>query len=360
MHKCLKVTLIGIAVCTAHWAVAAPGEYWEMSVKMEMAGMPFAMPATTNKICVAKGRERDPGSTADKNCVVSDVKNSGNKSSWKVQCNHNGEIMNGSGEMTGTPDNSEGVIRLNGMSGGHKIDMTQTYKSRRIGGACDSDELLKKAEAANSKVAAQLCDTTGKSTTQMMSQSHYLLDEQVCPGKKQPFCDMLRRETSRDYQAYSYMAQVDKNNAAGKMSARCGVDLEATTRTICKTLNSSSVNSLAPYCPAEAKTYRDNERRKSCEGRSYTAREDLSKCLAGIAPNEGGDDDGAASPMKRNARTKAGANPSATGTVTLPRDDAPGMPSGQRANANGNTDANANPADALMESAKKLKGMFKF
>lgn len=349
MHKSLRIALLWAAATATPWAIAAPGEYWEMTIKMDMPGMPMAMPAQVQKVCVAKGSERDPKHTADKDCVVTDSKVSGNKTSWKVQCNRKGEIMNGSGEMTGTPDNSEGVIRLSGTSGGHKFDMTQTYKSKRIGGACDSDEALKKAEAANSAVVAQLCDTNGKSTEQMLGQSHYLLDERVCPGKKQPFCEMLRRETSRDYKAYAYMAQVDKNSQSSKMSVQCGIDLEATTRTMCKTLNGNSVNALAPHCPAEAKVYRDNERRKSCEGRSYTAREDLSKCLAGLEPGDARDNDGAANPANRAAKTRAANGPSGTSTVTVPREE-----------ATGNNDANSNPADALMESAKKLKGLFKF
>ena len=36
-------------------AFGAPGEYWEVITKMEMAGMPFAMPGQTMKVCIAKG-----------------------------------------------------------------------------------------------------------------------------------------------------------------------------------------------------------------------------------------------------------------------------------------------------------------
>ncbi len=39
-------------------ASAAPGEYWEITNKMEMPGMPFAMPATTAKVLHCQGQRK--------------------------------------------------------------------------------------------------------------------------------------------------------------------------------------------------------------------------------------------------------------------------------------------------------------
>ena len=64
--------------------------------------------------------------------------------------------------------------------------------------------------------------------------------------------------------------------------------------------------------PAEAVTHQE----KGCEGRSYTAQEDLSKCSNG----------------KKSARSKSEAD-----------------------NANSGAD---NPAQSLIEGSKKLKGLF--
>ena len=33
------------------------GEYWEVTSKMEIPGMPFAMPVSSSKVCVTKGGE---------------------------------------------------------------------------------------------------------------------------------------------------------------------------------------------------------------------------------------------------------------------------------------------------------------
>lgn len=369
MLKLLKMSLLWAAVAVAPWAIAAPGEFWEMTTKSEMPGMPMAMPAQTMKVCVPKGAERDPKSSmTDKNCVMSDMKTVGNKMMWKLQCNNKGEIMNGEGEMTASGDSQEGTTRLQGSSGGHKFDMTMTYKNRRIGGACDTEDAVKEMRSKVNAQQAIMCDTTGKTNEQILHQYSYMLEEDVCPGKKQPFCEMLRREIGRDSKVFAFVSSVDKNYQ-GKDRARspansCGIDMDTATRTVCKTFNSKNADSLTPHCPVEAKAYRDNERRKSCEGRSYTAREDLSKCLAGIDPNEVNEEDAAANPLNRNSRTKAGSGPSATGTVPLSRDEVADLPPPQRINPNanpgGNADATINPADALMESAKKLKGLFKF
>jgi hypothetical protein len=116
---------------------AAPGEYWEITTKMDMPGMPMAMPATTVKVCIPKGAERDPKYTAGKGCVISDLKTSGNKTSWSMRCDQEGQIMTGTGEMTGTPDNSQGKMHLVG-SGKQAFEMNQTYASKRLGGSCNT------------------------------------------------------------------------------------------------------------------------------------------------------------------------------------------------------------------------------
>ena len=98
---------------------AAPGEYWEITNKMEMPGMPFAMPATTTKVCISKGGEKDPQKTSgDKDCKMTDVKTVGNKTTWKARCDHNGEVMTGTGEQTTTDNGYEGKMRFSGKSQG--------------------------------------------------------------------------------------------------------------------------------------------------------------------------------------------------------------------------------------------------
>lgn len=62
--------------------------YWELITTMEMPGMPMKMPATTVKHCYTKEDVKDQKKTitTDKNCTVTDLKQSGNKVTWKMKC----------------------------------------------------------------------------------------------------------------------------------------------------------------------------------------------------------------------------------------------------------------------------------
>jgi len=62
--------------------------YWEMISTMDMPGMPMQMPPTTIKHCYTKEDVKDPKKTVttDKNCTVTDLKQSGNKVTWKMKC----------------------------------------------------------------------------------------------------------------------------------------------------------------------------------------------------------------------------------------------------------------------------------
>jgi hypothetical protein len=315
------LSFVALMALMASLAYGAQGEYWEMTFKMEMAGMPMAMPARTTKVCLPKGSERDPRQASpSKECEVSDVKMVGNKSSWTMRCNHDGEVMTGVGEITGTADKSEGTIHLTGKSGGHDINMTQTYSSKRVGGACDTEEMA-------NKVKSQICDTSSYQTMQWIGNAELFLKGDTCPGKKEPLCAAVRRDAPREPGIYQHLTTVEKSNG-GLIARTCGISMDATLKSLCKTVNSDNAESMAAYCPAEVKVVREELRRKACEGRSYTAKEDLGNCLNGTVPT-------------------AKVNAQAATTQSKP------------ATAESNSQAaTPNPAAAVLEGAKKLKGLF--
>lgn len=139
MKKTSPISIALLWGAFASAACAAPGEWWEISSKTEMPGMPFSMPETTVRVCVAKDAATDPRQTMqDPACKMTDIRTSGNKTTWKMRCVRDGEVMNGDGEFTGTPDNYRGTTRLKGTSGGQAINMTSTYRGKRVGPKCDS------------------------------------------------------------------------------------------------------------------------------------------------------------------------------------------------------------------------------
>ena len=111
---------------------AGEGEWWEMSTKVEMAGMP-AMPAgQTVKFCRLKGGENEPvKSDSDKSCAITDVKKAGNAMSFNMKCTGK-DAMNGSGEMTHAPTTFNQKMKMR--SAGENMVMVSSGK--RIGGAC--------------------------------------------------------------------------------------------------------------------------------------------------------------------------------------------------------------------------------
>jgi hypothetical protein len=306
-------------------AYAAPGEYWEVTSKMEMPGMPFAMPATTVKVCIPKGAENNPEKTSgDKNCKMTDVKTVGNKTTWKARCDHDGEVMTGVGEQTTTANGYDGKMQISGKSHGQDMNMNMAFSGKRVGGSCDSEEAVKKAKA-------QICDSSRyHSTADWISGSDLILQPgSACGDQRQQLCDMVRKDAPKDVQAYSALQMHEQHMIGGVSVAReCKVDMSATTKAICKKLNGENYSQLSAYCPAEAKAYREDTRRRECEGRSYTAATraaDIKKCLSG--KNDSPDD-------------------SAAG------DAAAAQKSGDS--------SGSNTASDVLEAAKKLKSKFGF
>jgi hypothetical protein len=62
--------------------------YWELVTTMEMPGMPMKMAPTKIKHCYTKEDVKDQKKTisTDKNCTVTDLKQSGNKVTWSMKC----------------------------------------------------------------------------------------------------------------------------------------------------------------------------------------------------------------------------------------------------------------------------------
>jgi hypothetical protein len=61
---------------------------WELVTTIEMPGMPMQIPPTRIKHCYTKEDVKDQKKTisTDKNCTVTDLKQSGNKVTWKMKC----------------------------------------------------------------------------------------------------------------------------------------------------------------------------------------------------------------------------------------------------------------------------------
>lgn len=147
MSKIIPITAIFTAsffLTLAAPAIAATGEWWEVTMKVDMpdmpAGMSGMMPAQISKICMLKGQEKEPvKSEEDKNCTISDIKQSSNTTTFKMKCTGK-NALTGDAVLTHTPNSFSQKMNMQSKEG----NMTMVSNGKRIGGACKGDEQLDK------------------------------------------------------------------------------------------------------------------------------------------------------------------------------------------------------------------------
>jgi hypothetical protein len=133
-------SILAAAVLSQGAHAAAPNMregMWEITMKMEMAGMPGGMPPQVMKQCMTKKDIENPqrfaqgGPGADR-CQISNYQLKGNTASWDMACK-GPEEMTGSGTMTFSGDSYTGTNRMSMKSGGQTQNMTMQYSGKRVG-----------------------------------------------------------------------------------------------------------------------------------------------------------------------------------------------------------------------------------
>jgi hypothetical protein len=82
------VALVSMVALTGAPPAGAQGkdDLWETSSKMEMPGMPMAMPAQVNRVCLSKNRKDEDLIPRRDNCRVVDSKRVGNRLTYRMEC----------------------------------------------------------------------------------------------------------------------------------------------------------------------------------------------------------------------------------------------------------------------------------
>lgn len=114
-----KFILVVLALAIAIPALAAdrppqrPGN-WEMTMQMDMPGMPFKMPPVKMTICITEEDLKDPNKAVPgdpkSKCTVNDYKIDGNKVTWTVDCPK--QKMKGEGEATYTENSFTANVHM--------------------------------------------------------------------------------------------------------------------------------------------------------------------------------------------------------------------------------------------------------
>ena len=129
----LALPVVAIAAAALAQIDMRPG-LWEITVQMEMPGMPGPMPPQTMTQCWTPEDVKNPGRLAgkppagDMKCEIADQKKEGTTVTWKMKCTGS-RPMTAEGRMTVTGDSYEGVVTYD--MGGQR--MTVKQKAKRLG-----------------------------------------------------------------------------------------------------------------------------------------------------------------------------------------------------------------------------------
>jgi len=132
MKKIVIAVLFALALPATSFATDTLRDgQWELITTMDMPGMPIEMPPTKIKHCYTKEDVKDQKKTisTDKNCTVTDLKQSGNKVTWKMKCTgKNAGVFSGETVYKGG-DAYESTMKM--QTEGHTVNMK--VKARRLG-----------------------------------------------------------------------------------------------------------------------------------------------------------------------------------------------------------------------------------
>ena len=135
--KSMNILLAGIAalLLSGHGAgvlADAPNMkdgLWEMTIKMEMAGMPMEMPEMKHTQCITKDNAVPDTSQPDQKCEMISNKVSGDTVTWEMECDTPQGPAHSKGTITYHGDTFDGTVN---MTMGQMV-MTQKMSGRRIG-----------------------------------------------------------------------------------------------------------------------------------------------------------------------------------------------------------------------------------
>jgi hypothetical protein len=333
-RSCLIATL-GLLVAPFAAAQGGPDELWNMTTRMEMAGMPGQ--TFTNQVCMKKGQTQPDRVSQDRNCKATDMRTVGNKTTWKVVCTGR-DPMTGEGEMTRTRDKMDGRMRMQGKSGNDTIDMT-TVISGSLAGGCTWEDPGKAVAAytaqANAMVVQQCKESMDKYLTVMFDGQGAM-----CAAQKPEYCSRVTKLSQSMRKPAGYRSAMKSDGLRGQgfdqAGQACGVDTAAVLGDACKSASGSrDWPFVADFCPAQAKAIAAEH----CAGRKYTvamSSEYRAVCQRYASGDTGESSAAAPSQPQSQAQSQQKAQPQ----------DASGAPAAPSA------------TDMVKEGANKLRSLF--
>lgn len=134
-NRCPSSTVFGLLAAIALAAAPPAGaqgkdDLWETSSKIEMPGMPMAMPAQVNRVCLGKNRKDEDLIPKQDNCRVTDSKRTGNRLTYRMECTGN-EPSTIVGDITFGNNAYEGQMKMTMTKTNDTMNMA--LSGRRVG-----------------------------------------------------------------------------------------------------------------------------------------------------------------------------------------------------------------------------------
>ncbi len=241
-------------------------ELWDITMKMEMAGMPFAMPPQSNRVCIEKGNDAGLVPKNDSGeCTITDQKRTGNRFTFAVACTGK-DPMTGKGEFVYGTDSYEGRMQMKGKSGGEPFDMTQTMSGKKVGN-CTSTmrQDVAKLQAQAEQGKAMACETAMKQYVWQQFEPGA-----ACAGQRTEFCSAVTRGAMEAAEPAAYVKARKETMLADAMG-KCGKDFSAVTAAACgKGVDNRDWGFVAGgYCDDKVRAIGEGQ----CKGRSFTGME---------------------------------------------------------------------------------------
>ena len=127
---CAGIVLAFALAASMQASAQGKDDLWEVSTKMEMPGMPMAMPAQTNRFCLGKNRKDEELVPRQGDCRMIESKRVDNKFSYKMDCSGNySAIVDGT--ITFGNNVYDGQMRM-AMKNTNDT-MVMTFTGKRIG-----------------------------------------------------------------------------------------------------------------------------------------------------------------------------------------------------------------------------------
>jgi len=128
IRRALMAVVIASPCVLASSALAqGADELWEITAKMTMDGM--SMPATLARVCQKKSDNIPP---AEKDCKISDVRTSGNRTTWRVECTGT-DPMSGVGEITKGNGTYRGTVKMKAKAADDDSTAVMEYSGKLVG-----------------------------------------------------------------------------------------------------------------------------------------------------------------------------------------------------------------------------------